>query len=493
MSGEPRIDEVHDEVPVDRSGTVISGTRWGVLSQVIIQVTRLVTQVILARLLAPNDFGLITLGFTLVLFLDLFKDLGTVASLIQKPVITQRLVSTLFFVNVGFGLLAGGAFILVSPYLASLAAPDDSRATGVFQLLGLTLTVSSFVLVPQALIRRARRFRRLAFITSGNALVVTVVSVGLAFAGASVWALVIGQLAGTIAGVLFSWPGSGARIRPEFSMADLRSVWGFGASVTAFNVFNYFFLNADKLIVGAALGPAALGIYGLGQRVLFYPVRSVTQMLQQVLFPTFARIDDAAIRRGYLRSCAGIALVTFPVMAGCAVVAGPLVRTVFGPDWNEAVFLITVLAPVGMLHSLQFTVGSIYTSKGEGRMLLWWGVLSGTLTVSSYFAGLPWGINGIAVSYAICIAILTYPTFAIPFRFIDLKVRELWRSIRALTYITATMCVIVLVVRFSTASVTDNEAEVLAASVAAGVVAYVALLAMFRPPALKDLARLIGR
>lgn len=483
---------MNDAAVVDATAEVVSGTRWGVVSQLGLQLTRLATQVVLTRLLLPEDFGLVTLGFTFVLLLDLLKDLGTVAVIVQRPSVSNGLVNTLFAVNVAIGAAFAATFALLAPLLARTI--EDDRATGVFQALGASLFITSLGLVHQAMLRRRRRFRSLAMVALGNALVNSAVSIVLAAAGVTIWALVIGQLAGAAVGVALAWRASGVRIgRQRSSPGEMRGVWDFGLSLTAFNIFNYLFLNADKIIVGTFLGARALGIYGLGQRVLFYPVRSVTQMLQQVLFPTFARLDDGAIRRGYLRACAGIAFVTFPLMTGVTVVSGPLVRTVFGGEWADAVPVITILAPVGMLHSLHFTVGAIYTAKAKGRALLWWGLGSGVITVAAYFAGLPWGIEGMATAYAIAAVLLTYPAFAIPFRFIGLRVHELWRAVQPVALMTAIMAVVVLLSRWGVRALGGGDGAELAVGVAMGAVCYGALTLASRPAALADVRRLVGR
>jgi lipopolysaccharide exporter len=481
-----------DTPVVDATAEVVSGTRWGLVSQLGLQLTRLATQVVLTRLLVPDDFGLVTLGFTFVLLLDLLKDLGTVAVLVQRPQVSDALVNTLFAVNVLIGAAFSGLFALAAPVLARTL--DDPRATGIFQALGCSLFITSFGLVHQAMLRRQRRFRTIAVVTLSNAVVNSVVSITLAAMDASVWALVIGQLSGAAVGVVVAFRTSGVRIgHARASRDEMRGVWDFGLSLTAFNIFNYLFLNADKIIVGSFLGARALGIYGLGQRVLFYPVRSVTQMLQQVLFPTFARLDDDAIGRGYLRACGGIAFVTFPLMTGVTVTAGPLVRTVFGSTWDDAVPVITILAPVGMLHSLHFTVGALYTAKAKGRALMWWGIGSGVVTVGAYFAGLPFGITGMAATYAVVAVLLTYPAFAIPFRYIGLRVRDLWAAVRSVVLCTSVMAAAVLLVRLLLQQIEVGDATELLVGVGVGGATYVGAVALVRPPALAEVRRMVRR
>lgn len=485
-------DVLIDDVAVTPTSSIVSGTRWGSSSQVIIQILRLLTQIVLARLLAPSAFGVITLGLTFVLFLDLFKDMGTVTTLIQRPVLTHRLVNSLFIVNIVVGLVLSGVFALAAPWLAPSGGSEDSVA--ILRALGCSLAISALALVHQALIRRARRFGRMAGITIVQAVVSAVIPIVLAVLGMGAWSLVWGTLASAAVAVVMSWQASKFRPRAEFAWSDVREVSGFSLQITGFNIFNYLFLNADKVIVGRTLGAASLGLYALGQRVLMYPVRSITQMVQQVLLPTFSRMEDnAAIGRGYLRACGGIAMLTFPAMAGITLLAGPFVLTVFGPQWTEAIPVIAILAPCGLLHSLHFTVGPIYASKGAGRLLLLWGIASGLLTLVGYLAGLPWGITGVAAGYAVVVVLITYPTFAIPFRLIDLKVRALWSAVWPYTWMTAVMSIVVGSARLAGASIGASDAELLFGCAAVGAVTYLGLVAWRRPPAIADLLLVVKR
>lgn len=471
---------------------VISGTRWGSGSQVLIQLLRLVTQIVLARILAPSAFGVITLGLTFVTFLDLFKDMGTVTTLIQRPVLTHRLVNSMFIVNIVVGVSLTALFAVSAPWLAPSGDTEDSVA--ILRVLGCSLAISSVALVHQALVRRARRFGRMAGINMVQAITSAVIPITLAAMGMGAWSLVWGTLASAAVAVVMSWQASKFRPNLDFAWTDVKDVSGFSMQITGFNIFNYLFQNADKVIVGRTLGATSLGLYALGQRVLMYPVGSVTLMIQNVLLPTFARMsDNKAIGRGYLRACAGIAMLTFPSMAGITLLAGPFVLTVFGPQWKAAIPIVAILAPIGLLHSLHFTVGPIYAAKGAGRLLLLWGVGSGLLTVIGYLAGLPWGITGVAAGYAVVVVVITYPTFAIPFKLIDLHVRELWIAVWPYAWMTGVMCAAVGAARIGATLYGANDAEILFGCSAVGALVYSGLIALRRPAAVKDLLLVLKR
>nr|MDT0663745.1 oligosaccharide flippase family protein [Micromonospora sp. DSM 115978] len=279
------------------------------------------------------------------------------------------------------------------------------------------------------------------------------------------------NMAGAAVTSLAVWVASSWRPSRHFSFGDVRAVMGFSANLSAFIVFNFFLLNGDKVIVGRFLGAAALGHYGLAQRVLMYPVTSVSAALQEVMFAGLSRVQDdhAAFRSIYFRACAATALICFPVMALLAVVAEDAVLVVLGEDWRPLVALVWILAPIGGLQSVTFSVGVIYNAKGRTDLLLRWGVFSGSLMLGSYFAGLPWGVNGVAAAYAVTILLLIAPGFMIPFRLIDARLRDLVAAVWPQLWTSLAMAAAVAAVQYAAHEGGLPRPASLAISVATGV------------------------
>jgi PST family polysaccharide transporter len=208
---------------------------------------------------------------------------------------------------------------------------------------------------------------------------------------------------------------------------------GFSLNLTGGNIFNYFARNADKFLIGRFLGSQDLGYYDLAYRLMLFPLQGISAVIGRVMFPLYSRMQDDAgqFGRAYLKVASAIAFVSFPLMLGLAVLAEPFVFTLFGAAWTPVIPLLLILAPLGAVQSILTTIGHIYTAKGRTDLGMRWTVGAGLLIVLSFVLGLPWGILGVTVSYAIMMLFLTYPGFAIPFRLIGLRVRDLggvlWR------------------------------------------------------------------
>ena len=170
-----------------------------------------------------------------------------------------------------------------------------------------------------------------------------------------------------------------------FDTNEIRSVSRFSLNLSGFGVINYFARNADNdIIVGRSLGQvSSSSYYQMAYTLMLYPIQNISSMISQVLLPAFSAIqsDDERLRSAYVRSCMLIGLVTFPLMAGLAVVADPFVRVVLGTKWIPAIRVFQILAPVGLIQSIQTTGGSIFVAKGRSGTpslgvfilpLFWW-------------------------------------------------------------------------------------------------------------------------
>jgi len=194
---------------------------------------------------------------------------------------------------------------------------------------------------------------------------------------------------------------------------------------------NYFSRNADNILIGKFLGAESLGYYSLAYRVMFYPLQSIAGGIGRVMFPIYSHMqdDNNMLREVFLKVTGIIGLVTFPLMSGVCFLAEPFVLAFFGYQWQAVALLLMILAPVGMIQSIQTNVGYIYMVKDRTSLLLYWAVISGIMEIIGFFVGMQWGIIGVAVVYAVLSAILTYPGFAIPFKLISLPMNHLFRTV----------------------------------------------------------------
>jgi O-antigen/teichoic acid export membrane protein len=415
----------------------------------------------------------------------IFREMGTTAAIIQRKQLSPEFLSSIFWANLALAVVTSGLAIATSPLVALFF--HQPMIAPIIRLLAAGFVISALSSVPSALLNREMAFRKLMIIEIGAAGFTTCLAVGLALRGAGAWSLVISSLAGTCVTTVLIWLSSPWRPRWLLSWKELRSIASYSLNLSGFNLVNYFSRNADNTIVGRYLGAYQLGFYQLAYNVMLYGVQNISQVMGRVLFPVFAKVqdDNPRFRQAYIKAVSTIAVITFPMMAGVMAVAEPFVRAVLGEKWRPVASLLIILAPVGLMQSVVTTVGNIYYAKGRADWLFRWGLFGTVVSVGSFFAGLPWGIRGVAVGYLIANLLMIYPVFAIPFRLIDLKMNDFLRPLWPILGFSMAMVVAVRILGYLLRF--EKAAVQLAILVPAGVLVYCSLLLLVRPVAVVNL------
>lgn len=405
------------------------GILWSGSSQAARQILQIGITAILARLLTPADFGVLAMVTVFTSFIALFSELGLGAALVQRKGVTEAHLSTAFWMT----LLAGAALMILtmasSPLVAWFYGRD--RLTPIVLVISVNFLIGATGAVPQALLQRNMEFGRLALIENGALLGSGLAAIFLAWRGWGVWSLVGQSVVSVSLTAGLAWSLSGWRPRWLFRRSCLRELWGFSSHLLGFNVLHYAARNLDNLLIGKFLGATALGYYTLAYRLMMLPLQNVSWVLGRVLFPAFARIQTelARVRHNYIRLIRYISLLTFPMMAGMAVVAPELIRILYGNQWERAIFLVRVLCLVGLLQSVGTTVGTIYLSQGRSDIMLKWNLFFVPIVCSAILVGLRWDVEGVAVAYATVGIVFWYVPHFIANRLIDLDARTFLRAL----------------------------------------------------------------
>jgi O-antigen/teichoic acid export membrane protein len=473
------------------SQRVVSGASWSAIARVAIQISTLAASTVVARRVSPYAYGVVGMATLAIGLISLFHDLGTAAAVIQRRDLNQHLLSSLFWVNVGIGFAGTALCFLSAPIAARIFR--EPAVIPIVRALSASFLISSLTNIHTALFNRSMIFKKLSLIDISSSLVSLVVVVTLACLHAGVWSLVAGTLTSTTITSILCWAVSEWKPSLLFSWKEVRSVMNYGLNLSAFNLFNYFARNSDNAIVGRYLGSASLGFYQLAYNIMLFPVQGIAQVLAQVMFPAFSEIqhDNERFRRVYLRTCSSIALITFPLMTGAILLAGPLIRTLYGPRWVSVIPVLTILAPVGLVQSILTTLGLIYTAKGQTALMFKVGGTTSVLYVISFIVGLPWGIRGIALSYAIFTAVLLLPSLHITFQLIDLRLVDLGHALKGVAASTVLMAVVVIASRRAvTGYVQLPPAVELLLFTVLGAVVYGVTVFLQRLPVLLDLSQI---
>jgi len=455
----------------------VQGIGWSGTSEIICLLLRFGVTAILARLLSPNDFGILAMVFVFTNFVSIFRDFGLTAALIQRKELTEEHLSSSFWINVLVGLFLSICMAASAPAISYFYA--EVRLTLIVVILASTFFISSFGIVQTSLFTKELKFKSLAIIEILTVVISGTVAIILAFAGLGVWSLVWQQIVFNITVVILLWFFSKWRPKILFKWQPVKELLRFGLNLTGFRFVNYFSRNLDNLLIGKFLGSIPLGFYSLAYRLLLFPLGNISSVIGRVMFPSLSVIQDDKnkVSRNYIKATRYIAVVTFPIMIGLMVVAPEFISVIFGPQWDRSIFLVQVLALVGLVQSILATVGWIYNSQGRVDIQLRWGIFATGVLTAAFIIGLFWDLEGVVIAYAFAQALLLYPALAIPFRLVHLRVTEFSKQFKSIFVATMAMGITVFMLRFLLkTTLQPNSLITLISMVIVGIISYAGFL-----------------
>ncbi len=480
--------------PPSLTQRTISGAAWSTVSTTGKQALSIASVATVARLLGPGAYGVMGMANLLIVFILNFRDLGTGTAIVQRLSVSDRLLSSLFWVNCLLGLVMAGGVIALSPLAAHFF--NTPELVAILCTLSISFWLTSCGVVHASLLLRDMHFKALAIVDLTSGLASYVVALGFAYSGFGVWSLVFANIANSFTSTLGYWLAYSWRPGWNFDGAEIKSITNFSLNLSGFGVVNYFARNADNIVVGRVLGKIALGNYQLAYNLMLTPIQNISSVIGRVTLPAFSRIqeDNERFRYAYVKSCMLIALVTFPVMAGLGIVARPLIVAVLGPKWVGAITVFEILAPVGLVQSVQTTVGQIYVAKGRTDWMFRFGALSCLLLIATFIAGVRYGTEGVAAAYCVMyLGILMIPGFLIPFRLINLKLSAFASALLPQLLLTGGMALICFVwLRLLTSLAIVNPWVQLLSTSFLGAVVYIVSLLLFWPAVMQHVEDVLG-
>jgi PST family polysaccharide transporter len=406
-----------------------------VLSGGLALAVQVIATVVLARLLSPGDFGLVTMVTTFSLLLINFGLNGFTEAVIQREEINRFLISNLFYINVGGGLLLTIGFASAGSLLARFFG--DPRLARVTVAMSLTIFITTLSVQHLALLKRAMRFP----LVSANDIFARAISVSvsilLGWAGWGYWALVGGAVAQSLSICVGAW--SFCRWIPSFPrrVTGTASMVRFAMNTYGRFIANYSTWNLDNLLIGWRFGSVPLGFYKKAYDLFALSVSQLTAPLTSVAVSALSRLnrDSMQYKRYLLSSLGVIAFVGMGLGADLTLVGKDVIRLLLGPKWEESGRIFTFFGPGIGVMLLYYAHGWIHLSIGRADRWLRWGLVELTVTALFFIVGLPWGPVGVAVAWTSSFWVLTIPAFWYAGRPIQLEmssvIAAVWRFIAA--------------------------------------------------------------
>lgn len=375
-----------------------SGARWAASAYYMNTAVRLGISVGLARLLAPADFGTMALAMAFVGFVALVQDSGLSSALVQHPEPVGPAASTVLVITTAGGIVLAAVSWVLAPWIAAFV--ESPQATPFLRALGLLFVVRGLTNPPRALLQRRMGFRALAGVELSSTAAYGAIGVGLAVGGFGVWALVVAQMVSEVVTAAVVWRATEFRPRlSEFDLRVARALAGFGRYMVAASLLGMLHMQLPTLLVGKMLGAEILGFYWVAFRWAQLPIQGLTYVASRVAYPIYARLRNETGRfaEGYLRVLRTILVLAMPTSIGLALVAEPLIATLYDARWQTAVMPLRILAFYGLFAAVASTTGEVFKGAGVPRYVTMYAVLYNViLGASLFFLGRALGLEGIA-------------------------------------------------------------------------------------------------
>ena len=457
---------------VNRS--MAKGAVWMVGMRLAIRFIGIISTIILARLLVPEDFGLVAMATMIYGFIEIMGQFSFDVALIQKQDAGRDYYDTAWTLSIIRGLVT--ALVLFAG--AGIAADffGDLRLVEIIYVLCLVAFIGSFANIGIVDFRKDMNFGKDFQYMVSVKLFSFVVTLVFAFMLRTYWALVIGIASSTLAQFGLSYfmhP-----FRPRWSFFRWREIMNFSKWLVLNNILMFANQRSDSLIVGKILGAATLGLYTVAYEIATMATSELVAPIRRALLPGYAKLahDPEALRRSFVDGFALIMMIAAPVAIGMGLVADPLVRLFLGDKWLAAIPMLQALAIFGLLQISSGNIGPVFLALGRPRLV----IIVTAITVGigiplTIFATLRWGVTGtiwslVATNFAAAIVCLVLAVRVMKLSPAGLIV-AVWRTFVALS-------VMVLIVWLVSASYTDDDSArslplILASEIVAGALAYI--------------------
>lgn len=386
--------------PVSITDRLIKGTAWLGVSRIIVNALSVLSTVLLARLLAPADFGLIALATTILLVMSDVTELSLSQALVRHSAPTRAHFDSAWTLNALRGLILGSLIAAAGVPAAKIYA--DPRLIGVMAALGFSLLLGGLANPRRIMLQRDLIFRQEFVLDVAQKLSGVVASILIAYVYRTYWALVIGTLVSQLTLLIVSYMV--LPFRPRVSFAHSKELFSFSIWLTAVQVVNTLNWRFDYLFVGKLLGPTALGHYSVGSNFAAIPTRETTAPLKRTIFPGFASIQHDRVRlaAAYQRAQALVTAIALPAGIGAALIADPLIKLALGPKWEPVIFIMQALASVYAIQTLGSLVDSLAMAQGNTRTLFIRSLQMLIVRIPIIIAGMLWfGLEGVITARVI--------------------------------------------------------------------------------------------
>ncbi len=409
---------------------VVSGTFWVFAGRVVEKALHFVKIIILARLLAPAHFGLMGIALLAMETLEAFTQTGFQKALIQKDIDVEGYISSVWMATIGRGIVLFGVLYIAGPWIAHFF--EEPRAASLIRVVAFSLLIHSFTNVRTVYFQKYLQFSKQILYSLSGTVADFSVSIYVALAYRSVWALVFGLLAGQVIRLCISYFLIPARLSLRFDFKQVRKLFAFGQWIFGSSIIMFLVTKGDDVIVGKFLGIQALGFYQMAYAISNLPATEITHLISQVTFPAYAELQKHTqrLKDAYFKVLQTTAFLSIPLAGLVYIFALEFTQIFLGKKWLPMTSALKILALWGAVRSLGATTGPMFQATGNPKtatkLQLFQLILLGCLIFPLMFK---WGLMGVALAVVIAAFVPNIFSFIAVCRIVDCPLAKVGKTL----------------------------------------------------------------
>ena len=379
----------------------VSGFSWNFLENIATQGIQFIVGIVMARLLTPDDYGLIGILMVFISISTVIMDAGFIKAVMQKTDRTDDDFCTVFYFNMGAGLLLFLLLCLCSPLIAQFY--EKPILSALTKVVALQLVINSILLVQRAKFTIALDFRTQAIIALTAALIQGAVGITMAYSGCGVWSIAWSGVAGATANCLLYWVLGKWRPKLRFSHASFKDISSYGSKLLVSQLLDVTWKNIYPLIIGKRFPAAELGFYSRANHYVKLPSTTFSGVIERVTFPMLVEVkqDDATLPRPFRILLTLSAYIFFPLLAGFAILARPLIIEMLTEKWEPCIIYLQILCMGLILYPIHALNMNLLQVKGRSDLFLRVEIIKKAVDVTVLLITVTMGVKEMCIGLAV--------------------------------------------------------------------------------------------
>ncbi len=455
------------------------GGLWLGLLKALSQVFSWFITVMVARILVPEDYGLMEIATILTGYIMIFSDLGLGAAIIQKEKVTEDELSSTFWFMIFIGIFLGMiAFGLAYPTARIF---NESRLIPITRVASALFVIGATLIVPYKLLDRNLKFKRIGFIDLMAVVISSSAMLSMAKAGFGVWTLIGGHILRQIARVFVTFALTKWRPKLHYEFSEVKSFLRFGINVAGSRSLFYVYKKSDRFFAGKILGTQPVGFYSFALQLSSIPTDKIVSLIQRVSFPVFSKFqnDPGEFENFYLKITRFIAIIVLPIFVGGAFLAGEIIPVILGEKWLPAIYPFRLLCLAQIIVSITVVNNLANNAQGRPHWGLYFNLANSIFLPFSFYIACLNGFKVLPLPWLTVYPVISLIWTLVTLRKIDISVLKYFRNLLTPFIATAVMLIGVLGSRYIFKPLSVNSTMSLLLEILVGTIFYLGYLLLF--------------